>query len=152
MKGRAPQPAMQRILQRTEIVPGPLDTPCWVWTGAGRRYGYIAVGSIADGSYRNARVHRVAYEHLVGPVPADLVLDHLCKVPKCLNPDHLQPVTQRVNLLRGDTITAQHAAKTHCIHGHAFDASNTRRDRRGRRCRTCERICEERRVRRGRIR
>jgi hypothetical protein len=121
-------------------------TGCWVWTGAvngGARSGY--------GYFRKRRAHRVAYEAWVGPIPEGLVLDHLCRVRRCVNPSHLEPVTVRENLLRGDTLQAHNAAKTHCIRGHKLSGKNLRlqkkRSRLARICRTCHR--EEQRRRRG---
>jgi len=65
---------------------------CWLWTGA-KTAGY---GSIRrDG--RSQRAHRLAYEHLVGPIPPGAMLDHLCHVRACVNPDHLMPVTNAQN-------------------------------------------------------
>lgn len=79
---------------------------CWLWTGAasgrpGREYGqaYWRGGMTA--------AHRVAWELLVGPIPDGLTLDHRCLTPRCINPDHLEPVTQRENILRGHGACAQ---------------------------------------------
>lgn len=67
-------------------------------------------------------------------------LDHLCRNRGCINPDHLEPVTCRENLLRGQTFQARNAAKTHCPHGHGYDEGNTRFNKDGSRaCRSCER-------------
>ncbi len=112
--------------------------PCWVWTGklsTGARggYGHLRIGN------SNPPAHRVAYELLVGPIPAGLVIDHLCRNRACVNPAHLEPVTNRENLLRGVGAPASHARKTHCIHNHEFTPENTRLGLNGRRqCRTCE--------------
>lgn len=110
---------------------------CWLWTGtsADGRYGRFHLLG------RNYQAHRWAYEQLVGPIPEGLQLDHLCRVTLCVNPDHLEPVTGRVNTLRGNTIQAANAAKTHCKHGHPFDEANTyiRASDNGRICRTCQR-------------
>jgi hypothetical protein len=82
--------------------------------------------------------HRIAYQLLVGPIPDGLVLDHLCRNRACCNPRHIEPVSQRENLMRGETVCASHAIKTHCINGHAFDEANTYIDREGKRkCREC---------------
>lgn len=84
---------------------------CWVWTGAlNTGYGRVHVGP----GRRSAYGHRVLYEMLVGPVPEGLDLDHLCRNRACCNPDHLEPVTRQENLLRGDTLTAAHAADSDC--------------------------------------
>jgi hypothetical protein len=74
-----------------------------------------------------ASTHRTMYEHAKGPIPAGLVIDHLCRQPRCCNPDHLEAVTQRENLLRGQTVNAAAVAQTHCIHGHSFNEANTYR-------------------------
>jgi hypothetical protein len=71
---------------------------CWEWTGWRDKDGY---GGCGDG-----RAHRVAWTKLVGPVPEGLVLDHLCRNPPCVNPDHLEPVTPKVNTARGRTAAA----------------------------------------------
>ncbi len=70
---------------------------CWLYTSSWDRGGY---GTFWDGT-RHQRAHRWAYEHVVGPIPDGLQLDHLCRVRCCVNPDHLEPVTNHVNVLRG---------------------------------------------------
>jgi hypothetical protein len=110
---------------------------CWVWTAGRFTEGYG--GFRVDG--RTRRAHRVAYELLIGPIAHGLVLDHLCGNPSCVNPAHLEPVTNRLNVLRGSGHTAVNARKTHCIHGHEFTPQNTYRDRRAKRhCVECGRI------------
>ncbi len=115
---------------------------CWLWTGGavGNGYGGFGVGSLTDGTRRVAYAHRYAYELLVGPVPEGLVLGHRCHVRRCINPVHLEPVTGRVNALRGKGSAAAHARKTHCPKGHPYDLLNTYVDPAGRRhCRECSR-------------
>ena len=107
---------------------------CWIFTGArtDRGYGVIPVARTS------VRAHRVTYEHFVGPIPAGLVLDHLCRNTSCVNPDHLEAVTQRENVLRGNAPTAANARKTHCIRGHEFTPENTYAKKGGgRACRRC---------------
>ena len=70
---------------------------CWLWTGPPDRYGY---GTLTRNN-RNIKVHRWVYENLVGDIGADLTIDHLCRVRLCVNPDHLEPVTNAENLRRG---------------------------------------------------
>jgi hypothetical protein len=107
---------------------------CWVWTRSRTEgYGWMWLNG------RGTQVHRVTYELLVGPIPAGLVIDHLCRVRACCNPAHMEPVTRGENVLRGETITARCAAKTHCPQGHPYDEVNTYRDRNGGRyCRRCQ--------------
>jgi hypothetical protein len=106
---------------------------CWDWTGALNSKGY---GSVAHKG-RVWSTHRLAYELLVGPIPDGLQLDHLCRNRSCCNPDHLEPVTPKVNSERG----AQ-ATKMHCVRGHALAGENLLIKKRGqlspvRNCRTC---------------
>ena len=85
--------------------------------------------------------HRVAFEAYRHPIPEGLTIDHLCRVPACINPDHLEPVTLRINILRGVGPTAVHAAQTHCYQGHEFTNENTFRTKNGGRvCRMCDRM------------
>lgn len=111
---------------------------CWIFTGALTKNGY---SSISNGR-RGARAygHRLSYEFFVGPIAEGMDIDHLCRNRACVNPEHLEPVTRRVNLLRGEGWAGRNAAKTHCKRGHEFTEDNTRRDGRGRQCRACDRI------------
>jgi hypothetical protein len=111
---------------------------CWIWTAQCTPGGY---GRFKIGG-RPLRAHRVAYELLVGPIPEGLVLDHLCRVRHCVNPAHLEPVTQRENVLRGDAVGAVNAAKTHCPQGHPYDQLNTLMEAGSRRCLACKRSRE----------
>ena len=107
---------------------------CWLWTGAkARGYGRFCIKG------RKAYAHRVAYELLVGPIPARLTLDHLCRVRACIKPEHLEPITMRDNILRGVGIAAQESRRTHCPRGHPYDLFNTYLfpGRLHRRCRQC---------------
>jgi hypothetical protein len=86
---------------------------------------------------KDYRAHRVAYEALVGPIPDGLQLDHLCRVRCCCNPQHLEPVTCRENLLRGEGPTATNAAKDVCKRGHAFRRGHLTKVG-SRRCHECD--------------
>lgn len=95
---------------------------CWLWTASLNTSGY---GQFSPGEGVSGRAHRFAYEVLVGPIPSDRQLDHLCRVRHCVNPAHLEVVTNKENTLRGIGVTARNAAKTHCVNGHPFDDTNT---------------------------
>lgn len=107
---------------------------CWLWVGnINSQTGYGRLGM--DG--KNHVAHRVAYELAKGPIPEGLVIDHLCRVRHCVNPDHLEPVTIRENTLRGIGIPAVKARADRCHRGHLYDAENTIIQRGNRLCRTC---------------
>lgn len=128
-----PVTLLERVLARCDR-----SGPCWVWQGATTNgYGRIRVAGVL------LIVHRLVYELVVGPVPDGLDLDHLCRVRACCNPAHLEPVTRRENLLRGQGATARAHADA-CHRGHPFDEANTRLERTHggrytvRRCRRCD--------------
>ena len=104
------------------------DSGCWNWTGlliARTGYGRFRP---RDKSASNA--HRWSYQHHVGPIPSGMVIDHLCRNRACVNPKHLEVVTQQVNVVRGasaEANRARFAAMTHCPHGHEKNEENTRR-------------------------
>lgn len=115
------------------------DTGCW----NAARLDSKGYGKLWDGE-KYQLAHRVSYELISGSIPDGLDLDHLCRNPACVNPDHLEPVTRRVNLLRGEGFAGVNARKTHCNRGHEFTPENTRMQHRkrglpGRRCKTCDR-------------
>jgi len=93
---------------------------CWYWKGALTRGGYGTYSTVIDGVRRQVLVHRLAYELRNGRIGSGLQIDHLCRVRHCVNPKHMEPVTPRVNTLRGKTPAATNAAKTHCVRGHAL--------------------------------
>ena len=115
---------------------------CWEWKGwkAGGT-GYGMFDEIIDGKHYKRRAHRFSYELYVVPIPKGLDIDHLCKNRICVNPDHLEPVTRRENLMRGETnVAAINANKTKCPRGHDYNEENTYRYANGdRRCRVCGR-------------
>lgn len=104
------------------MVLGPGD--CWLWTGSVFK-GYGQVG--------NDQPHRMAYQELIGEIPLGLQLDHLCRVPTCCNPWHLDPVTQAENNRR------KWALYLRCKNGHEFTETNIHRSAGRRRCRECAR-------------
>lgn len=115
---------------------------CWLWTGAvsSNGYGAFSTGSTTDDSLKQVSAHRYVYELLKGAISDGLTIDHLCRVRNCVNPDHLEMVTQRENTRRGTSPVAHNAKKTHCTRGHLFSANNTWTAKNGaRHCRTCQR-------------
>lgn len=123
---------------RAKIAPD-ANTGCWVWTGCRTSTGY---GRVWDG-HRSTWAHRLVYTMIVGPIPDGLVLDHLCRNRPCVNPDHLDPVTDRTNTLRGDNpdVTRQrHRAKRHCLRGHPLFGNNVILRGGRRHCRACQPI------------
>jgi HNH endonuclease len=126
------RPVRERLLSRLVLDPA---TGCLLWTGCLRHgYGVIEIGRKAVG------VHRVAWELLVGPIPEGLELDHLCRNRACAAPAHLEPVTHRVNVLRGTSPAAAAALAVACPAGHAYDLVNTHVRKNGKRdCLTCAR-------------
>ncbi len=118
---------------------------CWLWTG-NLSFGYGTFPIRSNGKPRHLRAHRVSF--LLGglEIPDGLVLDHLCRVLNCVNPEHLRAVTNRVNVLAGIGPSALNAAKTHCPQGHAYDVGNTRIGSKGdRKCRACDREAKRKR-------
>lgn len=118
---------------------------CWEWLGDHSPNGYPYTVREKQGENKGKRrgAHRVAYEYLKGSIPEGFDLDHLCRNRGCVNPDHLEPVTRRENLLRGKTIPAHNIKKTHCPRGHSYEGVNLRIERTvsgvGRACRECKR-------------
>lgn len=117
---------------------------CWEWTGALTDQGYGSFYVRGTGAYTTLKVlaHRWSYESLRGPIPDGLELDHLCRNRACVNPDHLEPVTSRVNMLRGMAPAAITFRTNRCKRDHEFTAENTyyRPDGMGRQCYACIRI------------
>lgn len=103
---------------------------CWLWAAAlngpvGKGYGVIW-GRNSKGAAVKFYAHRLAWELAhADEIPGGLLIDHLCRTRHCVNPAHLEVVTARVNLLRGDSPAAKHSVKTHCPNGHPYDERNT---------------------------
>lgn len=106
---------------------------CWLWLAALDTHGY---GSFWDGQ-RNVKANRWLYQKWIGCTEG-LVLDHLCRVRRCINPTHQREITHKENILCGEGHAAKNARKTHCQKGHEFSQENTKLDTKGRRsCITC---------------
>ena len=110
---------------------------CWLWTAGKYNTGY--------GQFwihgRDHPAHRLAYIWEKGDIPLGLQLDHLCRVRHCVNPAHLEAVTQKENILRGEGFAAKGARQTHCLRGHPFSGANLyTTPAGGRRCLACKSI------------
>jgi len=110
---------------------------CWVFHLAKNHDGYIRINL----GGRKIMAHRAALMWRGIEVPPKMEVDHLCRNRACCNPDHLEVVTHRENMRRGNGMDRVHAAKTHCFRGHEFDAANTYVAKNGSRtCRICRRM------------
>lgn len=119
-----------RFWEKVDRSAGP--NACWIWLASHDRKGYAQFGT--PDARSTLRAHRIAYEFMVGPIPEGLQLDHLCRNHGCVNPAHLEPVTNRENRLRGTALI------THCPQGHPYSTENTYRNPAGHRyCITCRR-------------
>lgn len=119
------------------------ESSCWEWTGAifkATGYGQLSVKR-PDGRWVPDAAHRVSYQLHVGEIAAGMVLDHLCRNRSCVNPEHLEAVPQRINLLRGEHPSAVATRTGQCKYGHPYDEANTvirrRNGRVARDCRAC---------------
>lgn len=97
------------------VQPIPDDRGCWEWVGSRMKHGYGQFGA-------QGLAHRFSYKMHVGPIPKGLTVDHLCRNRSCVNPNHLEVVTLRENVLRGDTFAAWHLSNEVCPKGHDYDA------------------------------
>lgn len=135
-----------------KVFPEP-NSGCWLWGGAMNSRGYGLFSMTRSGGKRVYRVHRLAYEAENGPIPVGLQIDHLCCVKLCVNPAHLEPVTNDENARRrwlGGYHKKRPRRRTHCPKGHPYEGSNIRvkSEKNGKRyqaCRECLRAAEKRR-------
>lgn len=129
------RPLIERLLEKVRHD----ANGCWTWTGNTHASGYPKIK--VDG--RQTQAHRASYVAHVGPIPAGLQLDHLCRNRSCVNPAHLEAVTARENTMRADGPTAVNARRMCCIHGHPLSGDNLIvRFVSGRRRRDCQ-ICRK---------
>lgn len=120
MHKRTAEELLEHIARTVVETPGPLDTPCEVWPLGQLTGGYGGVKY--EG--KDYRVHRVRWELTYGSVSSGMHLDHLCRVRLCAALDHLEPVTPRENILRGEGLAAQQVLRTHCPSGHPYSGDN----------------------------
>lgn len=95
---------------------------CWEWAGYRSESGY---GQFSVTGRRMVGAHKWAYEEAHGKIASGLHIDHLCRNPPCVRPEHMEAVTPRVNTIRGISPAAENYYKTHCVRGHLFDRENT---------------------------
>ncbi len=119
----------------TQYVPEP-NTGCWLWTGSLDAKGYGHIHIMVRGA---ALAHRVSWERHRGPIPDGMVIDHLCRVRSCVNPDHLRVVTPRVNVLENSlSLPAMQVRRNACKYGHPYEGANVAFTKHGaRRCKVC---------------
>ena len=133
--GRPPVPAtirFWRLVEKTET--------CWLWLGKKHKGGYGYFSGERKGIY----AHRFSYELTNGPIPLGLTIDHLCRNTGCVNPEHLEAVTIRENILRGDGVAARNVRKVTCRHGHPLIEGNIIWRGSERVCRMCFRVAQRR--------
>lgn len=153
MSLRAPKgtPAPARIAMKLRSLGSGIEMiwSCWEFQGtlvkgrgAPKGYGrmYPGVPEVPG----ETLVHRIVYILVRGPIPDGATIDHLCRNTVCCNPYHLEPTTQRVNTLRGESPWAANARKTECSKGHPLDGDNLRMEGSRRRCKQCARDADER--------
>jgi hypothetical protein len=127
---------------------------CAEWTGtlSDDGYGKAVVGYRGHGKPVRRYAHRVLFEWWIGPVPAGMELDHLCRNRRCVNPLHLEPVTREENVRRGDlprlmqdeTFRPLRSPNARCVNGHEMTGDNVGRNERRRWCRACKRTTAQR--------
>lgn len=132
-------PFRERLLGRYYVA----ESGCWEWSGPLTMHGY----GYLSRQKKKVMAHRATYEMWCGPIPEGLELDHLCKNRACGRPDHLEPVTHRENVRRGDALSGKRSRQTHCHRGHPLSGENLRINKNGSRsCRTCHRELERTRL------
>lgn len=136
----------RRVVKRSGVYPNPEDplvddrvrsSECWMWSGGYNSNGYPRYNCKVPGM--GTIPYRISWKILVGDI--EDTLDHLCRNPGCVNPEHLEDVSPKENALRSDNPPGRNARKTHCIRGHPFNGENLLIRPTGHRtCRECSRV------------
>lgn len=130
--GKKPRPAEDRFWEKVNKT-----SSCWLWTAFIYKSGYGQFISLSG--FHSQLAHRFSYAMAYGPIKKGLQIDHICRVRHCVNPSHLEAVSQRENLLRGVGWAGINSRKTKCPKGHPFSKVNTIVEKNGwRKCRECK--------------
>lgn len=130
MPGKKNVPIRDKVKDNVVVDP---DSGCWNWQAAKNRHGY----GVTCVNAKRTLAHRASYEAFIGAIPSGLCLDHLCRNPRCCNPDHLEAVSQKENVRRGIAADKKRN-QTHCKHGHPLSGDNLHINvRGGRQCIIC---------------
>lgn len=133
---------LERLMRKVEMV---TESGCWIWMASINAWGYGCFAIRGKGKTRSKLAHRIAYTLFKGPISKDKEIDHLCRVRCCVNPDHLEAVTRRVNVHRGISPPALNKKKLVCSRGHLLSGSNCYFYDGGRHCKECYNICKRKR-------
>lgn len=118
-----------------------LDNGCWILSTATAN-GYSQFGHLGV----KYRAHIFSYKNFVGPIHGTNEIHHKCEFKPCVNPDHLEQLTNQEHLMKHpNNILCQNALKTHCPQGHEYNDENTFRDKKGRQCKACRKVQEAKR-------
>jgi len=131
----------KQIQRFTKFIQLDILSGCWIWKGAldKQGYGFFSINR------KLKRAHRVSYEHWNDELDSNLVIDHLCRNPSCVNPEHLQQVTIQQNLLRGMGLGVFNSKKTYCPKNHPLSGENLYLRSDGKRaCRLCRKEADRR--------
>lgn len=137
----APMTTVETFCRKIIVTDG-----CWLYNGyiAQSGYGQFAIKG------RSKFTHRIMWELVGRDIDLTKRLDHLCRVRNCVNPAHLEQVTARTNTVRGISVPAINANKTHCVRGHELSGDNlyVRKASQKRNCKRCHRDMMRLRMRR----
>lgn len=122
-------PWPDRILAKSSVD----ESGCWIWQMKIDRHGYGKITVMG----KQCLAHRISYEQFMGSIPDSKPLDHLCRVRCCVNPFHLEPVSDAENALRGNSPNIVAFRENRCRKGHPMTKDNVYVEQKGRRCRRC---------------